>query len=166
MFRATLATLSAAALFAGVLFCGTIGTASAGELSIRFGGHSVQGYGFRYGRHGGVRKGRGVRRHRGDRRRGLRRHRIRPRFVYRYAGTSHITVVRPRVIYQTTPGTYWAPAPRVTVRDVRPAPEPAVMDRRYCREYQRTVTIDGAPVEAYGTACRQPDGSWRMIALQ
>jgi surface antigen len=30
----------------------------------------------------------------------------------------------------------------------------------YCREYQHTVTIDGKQEKAYGTACRQPDGSW------
>jgi surface antigen len=33
----------------------------------------------------------------------------------------------------------------------------------YCREYQQTVTIDGQTERAYGTACRQPDGSWRIV---
>ena len=32
----------------------------------------------------------------------------------------------------------------------------------YCREYQQTVTIGGETQQAYGTACRQPDGSWRI----
>ncbi len=32
----------------------------------------------------------------------------------------------------------------------------------YCRDYQQTVTIDGKQEKAYGTACRQPDGSWRV----
>ena len=32
----------------------------------------------------------------------------------------------------------------------------------YCREYQQTVTIDGKPQQSYGTACRQPDGSWKI----
>ena len=32
----------------------------------------------------------------------------------------------------------------------------------YCREYQQTVTIDGKQERSYGTACRQPDGSWRI----
>lgn len=32
----------------------------------------------------------------------------------------------------------------------------------YCREYQHTVTIDGKQERAYGTACRQPDGSWKV----
>ena len=33
----------------------------------------------------------------------------------------------------------------------------------YCREYQQTVTIGGKTESAYGTACRQPDGSWKVI---
>ena len=32
----------------------------------------------------------------------------------------------------------------------------------YCREYQQTVTIGGKTEESYGTACRQPDGAWRV----
>jgi surface antigen len=32
----------------------------------------------------------------------------------------------------------------------------------YCREYQQTVTVGGKTEEAYGTACRQPDGTWRV----
>ncbi len=31
----------------------------------------------------------------------------------------------------------------------------------YCREYQQSVTIDGKPEQVMGTACRQPDGSWK-----
>lgn len=33
----------------------------------------------------------------------------------------------------------------------------------YCREYQTVVTIGGAPRQAFGKACRQPDGSWRTV---
>lgn len=33
----------------------------------------------------------------------------------------------------------------------------------YCREYQQTVTIGGKTQEGYGTACRQPDGSWKIV---
>jgi len=32
-----------------------------------------------------------------------------------------------------------------------------------CREYQQTVTIGGETQQAYGTACRQEDGSWRIV---
>jgi len=34
----------------------------------------------------------------------------------------------------------------------------------YCREFTQTVTIDGKSERAYGTACRQPDGTWKMVA--
>lgn len=33
----------------------------------------------------------------------------------------------------------------------------------YCREYRTTVTIDGKYETAYGTACQQPDGTWRVV---
>ena len=32
----------------------------------------------------------------------------------------------------------------------------------YCREFQQTVTIGGRTEQAYGVACQQPDGSWRI----
>ena len=34
---------------------------------------------------------------------------------------------------------------------------------QYCREYQETVMVGGESQDAYGTACRQPDGSWRVV---
>lgn len=34
----------------------------------------------------------------------------------------------------------------------------------YCREFQQTVYIGGRPEQAFGTACRQPDGSWRIVS--
>lgn len=33
----------------------------------------------------------------------------------------------------------------------------------YCREFQQTVTIGGRTESAYGTACRQPDGTWKVV---
>jgi surface antigen len=38
-------------------------------------------------------------------------------------------------------------------------PEPG----RYCREFQQEVVIGGQIQDAYGTACRQPDGSWEIV---
>lgn len=37
---------------------------------------------------------------------------------------------------------------------------------RYCREFQQQVVIGGTLQDAYGTACRQPDGSWQIVAEQ
>ncbi len=44
-------------------------------------------------------------------------------------------------------------------------PQPAYQsdNGRYCREYQQSVTIGGQVQEAYGKACRQPDGSWQIV---
>ncbi len=36
-------------------------------------------------------------------------------------------------------------------------------DQQACREYRSTVTIDGRTEEAVGTACREPDGTWRIV---
>jgi len=36
---------------------------------------------------------------------------------------------------------------------------------RYCREFLQEVSIGGRKEQAYGTACRQPDGSWEVISV-
>ena len=33
----------------------------------------------------------------------------------------------------------------------------------YCREYQQTIVVDGQQERAYGTACQQADGSWKVV---
>lgn len=33
----------------------------------------------------------------------------------------------------------------------------------YCREYQQTIYVGGKQQSGYGTACQQPDGSWKVI---
>ncbi len=33
----------------------------------------------------------------------------------------------------------------------------------YCREFQQVVTIGGQTETAYGTACQEPDGTWRIV---
>jgi len=44
-------------------------------------------------------------------------------------------------------------------------PQPAYTSKKdeYCREYQQTITVGGKTETAYGTACRQPDGTWKII---
>ena len=34
---------------------------------------------------------------------------------------------------------------------------------QFCREYQQTVMVGGQEQRSYGTACRQPDGSWKVV---
>jgi surface antigen len=33
-----------------------------------------------------------------------------------------------------------------------------------CREFQQTIVVGGKTENAYGTACRQSDGSWRIVS--
>jgi surface antigen len=33
---------------------------------------------------------------------------------------------------------------------------------RYCREYRQAIVVGGEQHQAYGTACRQADGSWQI----
>lgn len=35
---------------------------------------------------------------------------------------------------------------------------------RYCREFTTTGEIGGRREQLYGTACRQPDGSWQIVS--
>lgn len=62
----------------------------------------------------------------------------------------------PVYTYSPPPPVVYAPAP------AQAAAAPQTADR-YCREYQKTVTIGGADQEVYGTACMQPDGSWEIM---
>ena len=47
---------------------------------------------------------------------------------------------------------------------VTPTREGTSSSGRYCREFQHEVTIAGKREQSYGTACRQPDGSWEVIS--
>ncbi len=33
----------------------------------------------------------------------------------------------------------------------------------YCREFQQTIVVGGQSQSAYGQACQQPDGSWKIV---
>ena len=33
---------------------------------------------------------------------------------------------------------------------------------KYCREYRQEILVGGEKQQAYGTACREPDGSWQI----
>ena len=59
----------------------------------------------------------------------------------------------PPVVYAPPPVVY-APAPAAY------APAPATQT---CREYQSTIQVNGQPQPSHGTACLQPDGTWRIV---
>lgn len=64
----------------------------------------------------------------------------------------------PPVVYAPAPVVYAPQVSAVPTRDFRDA------EGRYCREYQRTATIDGREQQIYGTACLMPDGAWRIVS--
>ncbi len=35
---------------------------------------------------------------------------------------------------------------------------------QYCREFSQKITVGGKTESGYGTACRQPDGSWQIVS--
>jgi surface antigen len=47
------------------------------------------------------------------------------------------------------------------VTPIREGRRPA--DNAYCREFQSQVIVGGQRQDAHGTACREPDGSWRIV---
>jgi surface antigen len=46
---------------------------------------------------------------------------------------------------------------------VTPTETARIGDGRYCREYRAQSTVGGESTQVYGTACRQPDGSWQIV---
>lgn len=34
---------------------------------------------------------------------------------------------------------------------------------QYCREYTQSISVGGKSQEGYGRACRQPDGTWKIV---
>lgn len=45
-----------------------------------------------------------------------------------------------------------------------PVRDGTASDGSYCREFNQTATIGGKQQQTYGTACRQPDGSWKIVS--
>lgn len=60
------------------------------------------------------------------------------------------------------PPVYYVPAPAAAIAPPAPPAAPAAQDSD-CRPYNSTTVIDGTPQQLTGTACRQPDGSWRIV---
>ena len=58
---------------------------------------------------------------------------------------------------------YWKNHQTHATYRVTPVKDVTVKDNKYCREYQTVATINGEQQKMYGTACRQPDGSWKAV---
>ena len=77
----------------------------------------------------------------------------------------------PPVVYAPPPAYYYPPPPVVyapppayyTQPPAYAAPAAAAAPPgQQCREYQSTAMINGQPQQTVGTACLQPDGTWRI----
>lgn len=47
--------------------------------------------------------------------------------------------------------------------EIAPSAKYQARDGRECREFHQSIILDGELHEGGGFACREPDGSWRMI---
>lgn len=59
---------------------------------------------------------------------------------------------------------YWQNSRTGASYRVVPTKNVTVSGNRYCREYRTTADIAGKKQQIYGTACRQPDGSWKAVS--
>lgn len=46
---------------------------------------------------------------------------------------------------------------------VTPGADETDRQGRYCREYTAAATVGGGAEQAFGRACRQPDGTWQLV---
>jgi surface antigen len=53
--------------------------------------------------------------------------------------------------------------PRGETYEVKPRPTYRDRQGRACRDYVTTATIAGRVEQVYGTACRMPDGLWKLV---
>ena len=66
----------------------------------------------------------------------------------------------PAAVYGPPASAYVSPGPTVSATPVSPPYRAA--NGLMCRKYQSTVSVNGKSQNRYGTACLQPDGSWRI----
>ncbi len=57
---------------------------------------------------------------------------------------------------------YWQNQKTGNSYTVVPTRNVTVDGNQYCREYRSTADIAGKKQQVYGTACRQPDGTWQV----
>lgn len=60
--------------------------------------------------------------------------------------------------------TYWKNSNTGTNYEVVPVKNVNIDGNEYCREYRTITNIGGKKQQMYGTACRQPDGSWKAVS--
>jgi hypothetical protein len=79
-----------------------------------------------------------------------------------YYGPPAVVVTPPPVVYAPPPPAIYAPPPG-PIAAAPVSPPYAGRSGQTCREYRSNVTVGGRVQPSYGTACLQPDGSWRLM---
>ena len=93
---------------------------------------------------------------------------FRPHFFHPFFGPRVVFVGPPPVYYARPPGAVYAPpasayvTPGQAISATPVSPPYQASNGLTCREYQSTVVVGGRAQNSYGTACLQPDGSWRI----
>jgi hypothetical protein len=64
--------------------------------------------------------------------------------------------------YAPPPPPGYAPPPPPPAGYAPPAPPPGASTAN-CRPYESQTVIGGQPQTIHGTACQQPDGTWRIM---
>ncbi|BCR07025.1 17 kDa surface antigen [Desulfuromonas versatilis] len=64
---------------------------------------------------------------------------------------------------RTQTATTWRNPDSGNYGSITPVETYQTAEGQYCREYIQTVTVGGQRQQAYGTACRQPDGTWKIV---
>jgi len=59
---------------------------------------------------------------------------------------------------------YWHNAESGANYEVVPVKNVTIEGNEYCREYRTVAVIAGKKQQMYGTACRQPDGTWQAVS--
>ncbi len=59
---------------------------------------------------------------------------------------------------------YWHNADSGAAYEVVPVKNVTIEGNEYCREYRTVANIAGKKQQMYGTACRQPDGTWQAVS--
>jgi hypothetical protein len=87
---------------------------------------------------------------------------------YYYVAPPPVAYIPPPVTYvEPAPVYYASPPPQASYEPSIPADQasPTYIDQsgQTCREYQSNAIIGGVTRRTYGTACLQPDGTWRVV---
>ncbi|HBM91091.1 MAG TPA: hypothetical protein DD400_04360 [Rhodospirillaceae bacterium] len=93
------------------------------------------------------------------------RHRVhrrsrRPNFSWAFYRPRHRTVIVERTVIQPV---YHTRSYAQSLKAVPVSADYTGNSGQYCREYQSVGSVSGLGAPLYGTACLQPDGSWRVV---